>query len=75
MLIDRDLWIDTFYGLQEFRQMAVQLVSVPHPGIAERIQLTWPWLGNFGHFLAIEGGFLATEAYPHYWYDEAKKPA
>ncbi len=55
------------------REMGLQMVSVPYPGIAERYRLTWPWLANYGHFIGHTGGYTATEAYVHYWFDETKR--
>ena len=55
------------------KQMAVQMVSIPWPGLAESLGMSWPWLGNYGYVLPQNGGFPATEAYVHYWYDQSKK--
>ncbi len=63
------------------KEMAKQMYSVPtgggplaSPGLAERHQLSWPWLSGFGYLQSF-GGFTATEVYVHYWYDESKKTA
>lgn len=63
------------------REMAKQMYSIPSgggplgtPGIAERHQLSWPWLSGFGYQQSF-GGFTATEVYANLWYDESKKNA
>ena len=57
------------------REMANQMVALPYPGISERYQLAWPWLGNFGYVQGHSGGYAATEAYVNYWIDESKRNA
>ncbi len=61
--------------LQIEKQMAVQMVSIPMPGLAETNRLTWPWLANFGYVQNIGIVYTPSEAYVHYWYDESKRTA
>jgi len=59
--------------MQIEKEMANQMVAIPYPGIAERYQLTWPWLANFGYIQSESGGYQAAESYVNYWYDASKK--
>ena len=59
------------------RELAVQWLDMPQPGYADRYDLTWPWLKNYGVFTdgGYEPNWSSSRVRTEYWYDASAKPS
>ncbi len=75
--LDAKKRLDILFQLE--KEMALQMPTLPHAGIANGFDIAWPHLANFNAFSTnspganIAGQTAAADVWIHYWYDKSKQ--
>jgi ABC-type transport system substrate-binding protein len=54
------------------KEMAVEMPTVPEPGVWTTFALFQPWVGNAGYITPYISLGRSVEEYPHWWLDKSK---
>ncbi len=71
--LDKAKRTETIYEIQRYLAKGMKLV--PYSYAVPGFSLAWPWVGNFGAFVAWPGSELQQNVYVNTWIDQTKLPA